>query len=67
MHVQPLLDLKTVADRLGISLSQLYVIMGRDELPSIKIGARRLIDQSDLAAFIDQRRSAPRLEKAALR
>lgn len=66
MYVQ-LIDVKTAAERLGISRAMLYLIMERGELPFEKIGTRRLIDESDLAAFVNRRRSAPRLEIAALR
>lgn len=41
-------------ERLGIGRSQLYCLMGSGELRSVKVGRRRLIPESAIAAYIAQ-------------
>jgi excisionase family DNA binding protein len=38
----------------GLSRSKLYELMKSGALPSVKLGARRLIRHADLAAVFDQ-------------
>ena len=54
-----LLTLPEAAQRLRISRSSLYRLMDRQELPSVRVGGRRLISVRMLDAFI------ARLEEAA--
>jgi excisionase family DNA binding protein len=45
------------AAELNISRSQLYVLLRRGELPSIKIGRRRVILWGDLVAYVKSLRA----------
>lgn len=47
-----LVNLETAARVLGVSHGNVKNIIGRGELPSVKLGARRMIRRSDLASFI---------------
>lgn len=47
-----LLTLPEAAQRLRISRSSLYRLMDRQELPSVRVGGRRLISSRMLDAFI---------------
>jgi excisionase family DNA binding protein len=44
------------AKRIGISRSGLYVLIQRGELPTAKIGNRRLIIDDDLRAYLARHR-----------
>ncbi len=46
------------ATALGIGRTSLYQLMDTDQLPSLKIGTRRLIARTDLEAFIIRQRHA---------
>jgi excisionase family DNA binding protein len=45
------------AAELNVSRSQLYVLMRRGELPSVKIGRRRVILWDDLVAYLKSLRA----------
>jgi len=45
------------AAELNISRSQLYVLLRRGELPSVKIGRRRVIVWDDLVAYLKSLRA----------
>ena len=54
------LEVLSVADaarRLGISRSKFYELIGRNEIPSITIGTRRLIPLRALRNWVDERTS----------
>ncbi|MCA9289389.1 MAG: helix-turn-helix domain-containing protein [Phycisphaerales bacterium] len=51
-----LLDVRTAAQRLGVCANTLRSVVGRGELPSLKIGARRLVDIVDLDRYIEARK-----------
>jgi excisionase family DNA binding protein len=53
-----LLDRREAARRLGVSPGTIDNLRARGELPSVKIGARRLFHTSDLIAFIGARKAA---------
>ncbi len=46
------------ATALGIGRTSVYQLMDTDQLPSLKIGTRRLIARTDLEAFIIRQRHA---------
>lgn len=50
-----LLTVEQAAHVLSINRSTLYDLLGRGELPSVKIGRRRLISKQALVVFIDRR------------
>lgn len=52
-----LLRREEVAERLGISLRAADELILTKQLPSLKIGKRRLVSDSALAAFIRKRES----------
>jgi excisionase family DNA binding protein len=45
------------AAQLNVSRSQLYILMGRGELPFVKIGRRRVILWDDLVAYLKRLRA----------
>ena len=49
------LTVDQVAERLGISRSMFYELIGRRELRSLTVGARRLIPESAIVEFIERR------------
>jgi excisionase family DNA binding protein len=50
----PLAHSVTDAARLlGIGRTALYELIGRGELPTVRIGSRRLIRDADLRAYLD--------------
>jgi excisionase family DNA binding protein len=51
-----LLTQREAARKLGITKTTLWRLMHAGELPSIKVGGRRMVAPSDLAAFIARRR-----------
>lgn len=53
-----LVDRRQTAILLGISAGSVDNLRLRGELPSIKIGARRLYDVADVRRFIDARKSS---------
>ena len=51
---QPRLNtLKDVQERLGISSSLLFRLLASGELPSVKLGRRRMVTEAQLCQFID--------------
>lgn len=57
--VGPLLvDRRKAGDILGVSAGTIDNLRTRGELPSLKIGARRLYDVEDLRRFIDARKGS---------
>jgi len=56
--MQLLLTIEQVAERLNLSRSQLYIIMRRGELPSVRIGRSRRIAFCDLERYIEKLREA---------
>ena len=60
-HVQPnklAYSIAEAAARASLSRSFLYEEMDRKALPYLKVGARRLISHTDLAAYLDAHRIA---------
>lgn len=53
-----LVDRRTAARMLGVGGTTLDALRQSGELPSLKIGARRLFDVRDLEALIDHRKAA---------
>lgn len=47
-----------IAEMYGISRDLLYQYMRSGQLPSAKVGTRRIIRIADMEAFLDARRSA---------
>jgi excisionase family DNA binding protein len=43
-----------VAAYLNVSRTQVYILMGRGDLPWVRVGAARRIRRSDLVAFCDK-------------
>jgi excisionase family DNA binding protein len=52
-----MLTIKELAAQLKISLSLAYRLVASGEIPSYAIGSCKRIDQSDLAAYLNQQRS----------
>lgn len=52
-----LLRVSQVAERLALSRSEAYRLVGAGDLPAVTIGRAVRIHPADLQAFIDQRRS----------
>jgi len=53
--IQPLaFNLKDAANYSGLSRSRIYLLIQSDELPSLKIGGRRMIRRDALDRFFDQ-------------
>lgn len=59
-----LLTRDRAATRLGISTRMLDRLTATGELPTIRIGARTLIDPADIAALVASRRAAARRPSA---
>ena len=51
-YVERLLSVREARDVLGVSSQTLYRLIGRGDLPVIKIGVRTLIRPSDLEEFV---------------
>ncbi len=54
-----LLTARQVAERLGISRSHVYVLLGEGQLPSVAIGRSRRVLLGDLARYVSRHREAP--------
>ncbi len=54
--MQLLLTIPEAAERLGLSRSQVYIIMRRGELPSVRIGRSRRVAARDLERFVERLR-----------
>jgi excisionase family DNA binding protein len=52
------------AAELNISRSQLYILLRRGELPSVKIGRRRVILWDDLVAYLKRLRASQVAKRA---
>jgi excisionase family DNA binding protein len=52
------------AAELNISRSQLYILLRRGELPSVKIGRRRVIVWDDLVAYLKSLRARQLAKRA---
>jgi excisionase family DNA binding protein len=48
-----LYEVREVAEALRISRSKVYLLMNDGDLPSVRIGSRRLVRRSDLEAFVN--------------
>jgi excisionase family DNA binding protein len=58
-RLRPLLvDMATAASLLGLSRAAFYPLVMSRAIPSIKLGARRLIAVVDLEAFVERQRAA---------
>jgi predicted DNA-binding transcriptional regulator AlpA len=57
-HTVPerLLSLRETQEALGLSRAGLHNLLNRGELPTIRIGGRRLVAPADLRRFVDARR-----------
>ena len=53
-----LLSVEQAAESLGISRPLVARMIASGELPSLRIGRRRLLDAADLAAWVDRRKRA---------
>lgn len=53
-----LVDRRKAGDILGVSAGTIDNLRTRGELPSLKIGSRRLYEVADLRRFIDARKGA---------
>ena len=53
-----MLSVDDAARRLGISRATLYQLADRGGLRTVKVGRRRLVAASDLAAYIEATRAA---------
>jgi excisionase family DNA binding protein len=51
-----LLSVREAAEMLGIGHAMVYKLLAAGQLPSVRIGGRRLFDPADLDRFIDERR-----------
>jgi len=51
-------SISDAAARVGLSRSRLYELIGAGEIPVIKVGARTLIGDDDLRAFLSRHRVA---------
>lgn len=47
-----LLTVPEAAKSLGICRTSLYALVGRGELPLVRIGGRSMVDPADLAALV---------------
>jgi predicted DNA-binding transcriptional regulator AlpA len=52
-----LVDARSAAKLLSISERSLWSLSNRGDLPSVRIGRRRLYDRRDLTAFIDRHKT----------
>ena len=59
-EAEHLLDVPAVSERLSISIWSTYRLLRNGDLPAVRVGSRVLVATTDLAAFIEQRRAAPR-------
>ena len=56
--IEPLISVARVASMLDLSRRTIEELVASGELPSLKIGKRRLVHPDDLREFIDARRGA---------
>lgn len=56
-RVRLLVDRREAAEALGVSPGTIDNLRREGELPSVKIGARRLFDMADLRGFIEARKA----------
>ena len=56
-RIRLLVDRLEAAQALGVSPGTIDNLRRRGELPSVKIGTRRLFDMADLRRFIDARKA----------
>lgn len=56
-RIRLLVDRLAAADALGVSPGTIDNLRRSGELPSVKIGTRRLFDMADLRRFIDARKA----------
>jgi len=54
-----LVTIRQAADMLAVSARWVEYALAREELRSVRVGRRRLIRLSDIAAFIDERVDEP--------
>jgi excisionase family DNA binding protein len=59
-----LLTVPEVARRLRLSRNHTYILLGRGDLPRIKVGGAVRIDSLDLEAYIQAHRETRREKKA---
>jgi excisionase family DNA binding protein len=59
-----LLSITELVFRLGVSRTKTYSLLNSGEIPSMKIGERTLVDESDFDAFIDKVKADARKPKA---
>ena len=55
---EPLLTINEVADVLGISRSQVYLMLRRGELPYTRVGERIRFVPAELREYLDQQKEA---------
>jgi excisionase family DNA binding protein len=58
MNGARLLSMPEACDRLGIRRDLLYKLMHGGEITSVKIGARRLVPESAVVAYIERNEQA---------
>ena len=54
-----LINANAAARFLSISRASLYRLVSKNQVPSVKIGGRRLFDLTELNKFVDQLRTDP--------
>jgi excisionase family DNA binding protein len=60
-HAPQLLPIQEVARRMALSIRTVRTLVALRKLPVVRVGARAVrVAESDLAAFIEARRVAPR-------
>ncbi len=52
-----LLRVEEAADRLRLSRSFTWMLIGRGELGTVKLGRRRLVSEAELGRFVDAHRT----------
>jgi len=57
MHTPLVVDLTEAAEILRLGRTKLYELLNAGELPSFKVGARRLIAVQDLEAYVARLRA----------
>jgi excisionase family DNA binding protein len=54
-HIEPLsVDIAAACGLTGLGRSKLYELLGNGEIPSVKIGRRRIITVSAIREFLDR-------------
>jgi excisionase family DNA binding protein len=57
-QAERLLSVEEVADALSVSKTTAYALCWEGQLPSLKLGRRRLVRRADLSEFIERQQEA---------